>query len=373
MNIYSKKTSSFILLLAFIRCLAVTHVQISNNASKGKIPQAQADTTISESDACPSPNSSVDARFPAGFPQNLTFGRFRDQSGAPYITQDCWADLVDNRRTFFLRPHEDGFPSIEKLRDWIRSRPHPISLVMNNQMAKSWPADLDADYELILNETKLHAVYVGNPRNLENYPKVKPLPVGLKWQYKSTKLFGEDKKLLLDMFSKVASTSEETAELFNLPNRTSTVWLRPMMNSNARTQNYLKNTDALSLPRSQIRGVLERTAPKSVAFLSEKLDILKYFDELKKHRFVVSPAGNGLDCHATWEALLAGCIPIVPRSALDPLFDELPVWLVERWDEVTDDSVKRKEEEIRGLSYNWEKVFTLGWRKEIHKGLCKIL
>lgn len=54
---------------------------------------------------CPSLNekSSVDVEFPGGFPQNLTFGKFRDQTGFPFITQDFWADMVDNRRTFFLR------------------------------------------------------------------------------------------------------------------------------------------------------------------------------------------------------------------------------------------------------------------------------
>lgn len=57
---------------------------------------------------CPSEPKDLD--FPVGFPQNLTFGRFRKEGmsnlerGRPYITQDCWVDAVDNKRTFFLRP-----------------------------------------------------------------------------------------------------------------------------------------------------------------------------------------------------------------------------------------------------------------------------
>lgn len=52
--------------------------------------------------------------------------------------------------------------------------------------------------------------------------------------------------------------------------------------------------------------------------------------------FVVSPAGNGLDCHRTWEALALGAIAVVRRSALDPLFEELAVLIVDDWAELLD-------------------------------------
>jgi hypothetical protein len=51
--------------------------------------------------------------------------------------------------------------------------------------------------------------------------------------------------------------------------------------------------------------------------------------------FEISPRGNGLDCHRTWEALLLRTIPIVRASSLDPLYDGLPVAIVSDWDEVT--------------------------------------
>jgi hypothetical protein len=54
-----------------------------------------------------------------------------------------------------------------------------------------------------------------------------------------------------------------------------------------------------------------------------------------KYRFVVSPHGGGLDCHRTWEALALGCYPIVKTSAIDPLFEGLPVLIVKDWSEVT--------------------------------------
>ena len=64
------------------------------------------------------------------------------------------------------------------------------------------------------------------------------------------------------------------------------------------------------------------------------------------HRFVLSPAGHGLDCHRTWEALCLGCIPIVRTSPLDVLWEGLPVWVVNSWSEVTEKTMERKAEEF---------------------------
>ncbi len=51
--------------------------------------------------------------------------------------------------------------------------------------------------------------------------------------------------------------------------------------------------------------------------------------------FEASPHGNGLDCHRTWEALLLKSVPIVKTSVLDPIYDGLPVVIVEDWAEIT--------------------------------------
>jgi len=53
------------------------------------------------------------------------------------------------------------------------------------------------------------------------------------------------------------------------------------------------------------------------------------------YKYVISPHGNGLDCHRTWEALILGCIPIVKTSPLDTLFSGLPVLIVKDWSDIT--------------------------------------
>ena len=329
---------------------------------------------------CPVEPEGLD--FSAGFPQNLTFGRFRKEGmsdlerGRPYITQDCWVDAVDNKRTFFMRPLEGGMPSTDDLQRWIQSRPHPITLVLNNQVDKSWPLDLKnkTDYERILNEPNLHAVYSSNARFLEEYPKLRPIPIGLKWNYRSTKLFSESKPDLTTRFLNYSSSTPEQVEaLFRSDHRMPTLYYRHMINSNKRTKNYVRDTPALQTIRHAIFPIINTTAKESLR-MSGKLDVQGFFSELKKHRFIISPPGNGLDTHATWEALLTGCIPIVPKSALDGVFEDLPVWLVESWDEVTDKAVKEKIEEFTApeKKYKWEKLFFHYWEEQIHEGLCQI-
>jgi hypothetical protein len=68
------------------------------------------------------------------------------------------------------------------------------------------------------------------------------------------------------------------------------------------------------------------------------------FDETMRlytrYRFVLSPRGNGLDCHRTWEALLAGCIVITRTSPLDAMYarNRLPVVVIGEWDELNVDT-----------------------------------
>ena len=52
--------------------------------------------------------------------------------------------------------------------------------------------------------------------------------------------------------------------------------------------------------------------------------------------FVLSPFGNGMDCHRTWEALCLGCIPIVKDSIMNRnLFSSLNVLIVNNWKDIT--------------------------------------
>lgn len=55
---------------------------------------------------------------------------------------------------------------------------------------------------------------------------------------------------------------------------------------------------------------------------------------LLNSKFVISPPGNGPDCHRTWEALYLGAVPIVLKSYWPFPAHDLPIISVRTWNEI---------------------------------------
>lgn len=104
---------------------------------------------------------------------------------------------------------------------------------------------------------------------------------------------------------------------------------------------------------------------KLFCYKPEKKTWKNYLLDMAQSKFVLSPRGNGLDCHRTWEALIMGSIPIVRSSTLDVLYQDLPVVIVNTWDEVTESFLKQKYEELVVKVFNDEKRYVSYWIKEI--------
>jgi len=100
-------------------------------------------------------------------------------------------------------------------------------------------------------------------------------------------------------------------------------------------------------------------------YVNKGLPFEKYLRELAQSKFALSPRGNGLDCHKTWEALYLGVIPIVKTSELDPLFKNLPVLIVKDWDEVNEDLLNKFLEKTKNTQYQKEKLFADFWINQI--------
>lgn len=79
---------------------------------------------------------------------------------------------------------------------------------------------------------------------------------------------------------------------------------------------------------------------------------LNYRKLLLSSQFVISPPGNGPDCHRTWEAMYLGAVPIVLRKSWPFSHLELPVLIVDRWEqipEVTEGYVHKGEVTVEYL------------------------
>ena len=97
----------------------------------------------------------------------------------------------------------------------------------------------------------------------------------------------------------------------------------------------------------------------------------QYLFEMSNYKFVLSPRGNGLDCYRTWEALLVGTIPVVRTSFLDVVFEDLPVLIVKDWNELTEDFLNKKYEEMSSKNYAYEKIYAKYWLDKIKNILKK--
>ena len=87
-----------------------------------------------------------------------------------------------------------------------------------------------------------------------------------------------------------------------------------------------------------------------------------YLKELASHKFCISPEGNGIDCHRTWEALYLKTIPICKRSILTEHFSKMfPIVLIDDWSNLPP---------LRYKDFSWENYHKLDfgyWEKVITK------
>lgn len=66
--------------------------------------------------------------------------------------------------------------------------------------------------------------------------------------------------------------------------------------------------------------------------ITEKVPFKTYLQDLASSYFVISPNGNGIDCHKTWESLYLKSIPVVTRSINSNFYQNLPILIIESWE-----------------------------------------
>jgi len=94
-----------------------------------------------------------------------------------------------------------------------------------------------------------------------------------------------------------------------------------------------------------------------------------YLKKLSSYKFVISPPGNGLDCHRIWEAMYLRTVPVVERSPMTEYFKKigLPLWLVDDWQELknaTPESLSQKYEQLAS-GFNSPSLKLAYWLKKI--------
>lgn len=109
--------------------------------------------------------------------------------------------------------------------------------------------------------------------------------------------------------------------------------------------------------------------PKNLVFYErQKVNRNQTWINQTSFAFVLSPAGGGIDCHRTWEALLLGCIPIVKRFNVphEKIYNDLPVLIVDNWSDINIELLNKTIEEFKNKQFNFEKMTLNYWKNLFH-------
>jgi Glycosyl transferase family 2 len=116
-------------------------------------------------------------------------------------------------------------------------------------------------------------------------------------------------------------------------------------------------TDSRRRPQGKNRHlILAQLAANGISNTHVSPDV--YFDVLPSYKFVISPEGNGIDCHRHYEALIAGCIPIIERNPLtEEKYRGCPVLWTTDYSEITPAYLDTVYESMKGQVYDFSRLF----------------
>jgi len=280
------------------------------------------------------------------------------------VSGDCDDDVP-----FDVFETEEGHCT--RLERWLArdTRPEPEEaaafdalIVTEKQMRQRPGADMHTheDLDAILNHPNLRHWFCQNWSGVA-HPKITCLPIGLDFHTMSTSK------------TNWVSCREQEQELMAIRQAAKPFWERKCKvygNFHFATD---ANFNVLPWRKPLVGHVYDRRDavrlldPAVMEYEVERISRGVTWTRQSELAFVASPHGFGLDCHRTWEAMVLGCIPIVKRSKVGVMFEDLPVLAVNSWDEVTPGLLEKTVEDMRSKTFNYDKLSLAYWTNLIEQ------
>jgi hypothetical protein len=90
-----------------------------------------------------------------------------------------------------------------------------------------------------------------------------------------------------------------------------------------------------------------------------------YFNVLPHYKFIISPEGNGIDCHRHYEALMAGCIPIIEEhEGIREKYKSCPVLYTKDYSEITPVYLEKVYESMKNEVYDFSRLLLSTYSSE---------
>lgn len=226
-------------------------------------------------------------------------------------------------------------------------------ILVTGDCDESCPIDLfksDADFLNFINNDKIIHWFSQNCIKLD-HPKLTQIPIGLDYHTMANINGNHD-------WGVQTSPKNQEYLLFKLKDK-SQFWER-------KYECYSNFHFSMNTKFKHDRIDALNNIPKELVYYEpNKVKRLNSWIKQLEYAFVISPHGDGLDCHRTWEALCLGCIPIVKTSPLDKLFSDLPILIINDWKNI---SKKLLEETIINFKnkhlnneFNYDKLTLKYW------------
>lgn len=129
---------------------------------------------------------------------------------------------------------------------------------------------------------------------------------------------------------------------------------------NSTTDQRKRSTNSIN--RSNILKTLEINN-----ICNNLIDNSMYYFKLPNYKFVISPEGNGIDCHRHYESLMAGCIPIIEKEnseIIENKYGNVPILYTTDYSEITEEYLENIYDEYLDKQFNFSKLYISNWSQK---------
>lgn len=186
---------------------------------------------------------------------------------------------------------------------------------------------------------------------IQYYPKVLQVPLGIDFH----SVYNNPNK-----WTKIVDGNtpvEQERYLIDIANNSSPFYER----INKIYVNFSMNTDRFK----QRKACLKEIPQHLLAFHQEKMKRTQTWEQTVKYSFVLSPYGNGMDCHRHWEALILGSILIIKLKEFIKMFEDLPVLIVNDWKEINQELLDNTIELFKNKTFHYDKLTLEYWKQQV--------
>lgn len=117
-------------------------------------------------------------------------------------------------------------------------------------------------------------------------------------------------------------------------------------------------------------GINRQTILENLKSIVQNQDVSSadYFTNLPSYKFVVSPEGNGIDCHRHYEALMAGCIPIVEdNDMIRKKYGNCPILYTKDYSEITPEYLEQKYIDMLDTEWDFSSLFMDSYSEDMKR------